>query len=304
MEIISTWYGTHLTPFLLLTHNPPLLLFACSSSFLCSSSYSTSLYCFSSSSPTILLYVFTTPCSPTTYFSSSHSHQFSTISHLHSHNFSFSPPLILHCFPFPSLSYSSSSFSTASLISNFSFSSPYSLPHIFTVSLLHPFYLASFFTLFSTISLLYPYSYFSFPYFKLLTSSAASVVVSCKIPILATRVRFPGGAFSFSIFLFPHFPYPALLFLFSILILLILSFYFSLPSLSSSFFTFYHYFSSPASLLFLLCIFSHCFFYIPSTFPSSSIFLHPLFYTLFSLLPTLTKSAKVKPCYILIVCKC
>ena len=26
---------------------------------------------------------------------------------------------------------------------------------------------------------------------------AASVVVSCKIPILATRVRFPGGADSF-----------------------------------------------------------------------------------------------------------
>ena len=29
---------------------------------------------------------------------------------------------------------------------------------------------------------------------------AAGVVVSCKIPILATRVRFPGGAF-FSLFI-------------------------------------------------------------------------------------------------------
>ena len=28
--------------------------------------------------------------------------------------------------------------------------------------------------------------------------SAAGVVVSCKIPILATRVRFPGGALRFS----------------------------------------------------------------------------------------------------------
>ena len=28
----------------------------------------------------------------------------------------------------------------------------------------------------------------------------AGVVVSCKIPILATRVRFPGGAFSFYVF--------------------------------------------------------------------------------------------------------
>lgn len=36
-----------------------------------------------------------------------------------------------------------------------------------------------------------------------LPTSAAGVVVSCKIPILATRVRFPGGAAV--ILLFPHF---------------------------------------------------------------------------------------------------
>ena len=29
---------------------------------------------------------------------------------------------------------------------------------------------------------------------KIIQTSAAGVVVSCKIPILATRVRFPGGA--------------------------------------------------------------------------------------------------------------
>ena len=39
---------------------------------------------------------------------------------------------------------------------------------------------------------------------KPLSNSAAGVVVSCKIPILATRVRFPGGAgFSFSGVFFP-----------------------------------------------------------------------------------------------------
>ena len=30
-----------------------------------------------------------------------------------------------------------------------------------------------------------------------MAKGAAGVVVSCKIPILATRVRFPGGAHSF-----------------------------------------------------------------------------------------------------------
>ena len=39
--------------------------------------------------------------------------------------------------------------------------------------------------------------------FSLLTLCAAGVVVSCKIPILATRVRFPGGAKTYIAF-FKH----------------------------------------------------------------------------------------------------
>ena len=39
----------------------------------------------------------------------------------------------------------------------------------------------------------------------LTASRAAGVVVSCKIPILATRVRFPGGA-GYDMYFFPSQP--------------------------------------------------------------------------------------------------
>ena len=45
----------------------------------------------------------------------------------------------------------------------------------------------------------YFHIYYRFPR-SIQYESAAGVVVSCKIPILATRVRFPGGAFSFYVF--------------------------------------------------------------------------------------------------------